>query len=449
MTIDYIMIGPGNRILYASDHFIMGLSMRRTIGILALLFILSIIPLMDTGESAPPMVTINEPMEGEFLPAGNITLKWSAQFDQTELDHFEIRINDGNWTDVGVNSTINITDAVSGNNTASVKAFDNETFGEANVSFFIDDVAPMIEITSPIDSSLLNTSAVNVTWNIIEEGSGIGMIRIRLDEGPWIFTNETDYKKLPSASDGNHSIMIEAVDNVGNSCTSSINFSIDTIPPSVIDFGPMGTNIERDEAIFIDIGEEIDAFSVEFYIVPDVPGRISFAPTRIEFIPDNYLDAGIEYTIITRFSDHAGNQVGPYEWEFTIADYYLEGLVKGYVVDKNGEYVLGAMVTIGNITGFTDIFGRFDLEVMPGELTIIIEKEGYTAYTGNLTLLPTQEVDLGKLILEGGTSPVVEEDDEKIPWLPIVIIGIIVGGLAIGYMTMKKRKSSEDLDIEE
>jgi hypothetical protein len=288
------MIGAVNRILYTPDHFIMGSSMRRTFGILSLLVIVSIIPLMDYGESAPPKVTINEPGEGEFLPAGNVTLNWSTQLNQTELDHFEIRINDGNWTDVGANSSIEIDNTITGNNTVSVRAYDNESFGEANVTFFIDDIAPKIEIISPIDGSLLNTSTVNVTWSIIEKASGVKLTRIKLDDGPWFFVNDTDSRIFASIPEGAHNVRIETFDKVGNTGIGSIDLYIDTIPPNVIDFGPQGGDVERNEVIFVKLGKEIDPSSVNLTTFPSIDGNITITPLRIEFVPNGILIPGIE-----------------------------------------------------------------------------------------------------------------------------------------------------------
>lgn len=423
--------------------------MRRAIGIFALLVIMSLIPLTGHGRSAAPVVTIIEPDEGEFRPPGNVTLNWTAEFDQTELDHFEVRINDGNWTDVGVNSTLKITDTISGNNTVTVRAYDNVSFGEANVSFFIDDVAPVIEITSPLKDSLLNTSALNVTWNIIEEGSGIQMTRIRVHERQWMFVNDTDFKVFQILSDGPNSVFIETIDMVGNIGRKAVNFSIDTKLPSVHEFGPLGTDIERDEIIYMDLEEgDIDPSSLEFNITPGVEGNLTVTDLRIEFVPDELLVPGTEYTVSVNFSDHAGNRAGPYEWKFRIADHYLRGKVNGYVVDSYGEYVQGALVTVGNITTFTDIFGSFEMEIMPGDHLITIEKENYTAYEGNFTLLPTQDIDLGKLEMEGGT-PLDLKDDVDRSWMLYLFIAVLIVGLGIGIIASRKSSGGKGREAEE
>jgi hypothetical protein len=124
------------------------------------------------------------------------------------------------------------------------------------------------------------------------------------------------------------------------------------------------------------------------------------------------------------------------------------GKVSGYVVDSYGEYVQGAMVTIGNVTVFTNTFGSFELEVMPGDYYMIIKKENYTTYEGLVTLLPTQELDVGKTELKGG-PPRGEGDEEEFPWLPLIIGFLVIGVLAIGFITYRNRKASMDRGIEE
>jgi uncharacterized membrane protein len=423
--------------------------MRKAVGLFALFVMISLIPLVDSGESTEPMVTIIEPVNGSFFPPGNITINWTARFNGKELDHYELMINNGSWKDLGENNTVNISNAIPGQNKVTVRAYDNESaYGEANVTFFIDDIPPEIETISPVNGSLLNTGFVNVTWSLIEEGSGMHMVRVKVDEGPWSIIYDADFKNITPISDGARTITVEATDMVGNMALTSFEITVDTILPSILDVRPIGSDVERDERIFVDIGEEIDLSSLEFEIDPPTNGTFNNSGYQVEFIPDLPLIPGTEYTVNVNFSDHAGNSIGPYEWKFRVASYYLEGVVNGYVVDSYGEYVLGAMVKIGNITVITDIFGRFDVEIMPGTHNVRIEKEGYDTYTGNITLLPNQEVDLGKLILEGGSSPPKEEEDE-IPWILIVIIVLIVGGITIGIITKTGEKGTEFKGAEE
>jgi hypothetical protein len=212
--------------------------------------------------------------------------------------------------------------------------------------------------------------------------------------------------------------------------------------------GPQGSSVERDEVIYVDTGEEIDPASVEFDIQPWVEGNLTTMGFRLEYDPSEHMVPGTEYRAVVSVSDLAGNQAGPFEWTFRIADQYVKGSVSGYVVDSYGSYVEGAVVIIGNITAITNTFGSFELEVMPGTYTIKIEKVGYTSFEGNFTLLPTQEMDLGKLEMEGGT-PLDIDGEEDHQWMLYVAIAVLALGLAIGIIASTIRRSGKKKEAEE
>jgi hypothetical protein len=58
-------------------------------------------------------------------------------------------------------------------------------------------------------------------------------------------------------------------------------------------------------------------------------------------------------------------------------------------------------------------------------------------------------LDLGKLVIEGGNSPVQDIDEDDIPWVPIFIVILVIGGVGVGIMSLKNKAGNEDLDVEE
>ncbi len=397
-----------------------------------------------------PVVQITSPVEGSYHPAGDVEVTWTVDLLGAELHHFEIGLDGETWTDVGTNTSHFFIDQQSNLTTIHIRCFNDEgTFGTDTVTINIDNTAPEILIVSPAQNSLINSSTIVTNWTIIENGSGIGSVRIRIDDRNWTDVTDVSYHSFINIHDSIHTITIEATDKVGNSANISIQFTVDTIPPSVLDIGPAGFDAEMEETIYMDFGDEIDPSSVDFFIFPETPGSLNITDLRIEFTPDEPLIPGTEYFISIYYSDEAGNRVGPYQWDFRVAEYYLEGTISGYVVDSYDEYVQGAMVTVGNVTVFTDIFGKFNLDILPGDHEIFISKDGYTPYAGNVTILPTQELDLGKLVIEGGNSPIQDVDEDDIPWVPIFIVILVIGGVGVGIMSIKNKAGNEDLDVEE
>ena len=61
----------------------------------------------------PPNVQITEPTNNSYIPSENITVKWNGS-DNFGIDHYEIKIDDSSWINVGLNTTYNFTGLAEG-----------------------------------------------------------------------------------------------------------------------------------------------------------------------------------------------------------------------------------------------------------------------------------------------------------------------------------------------
>ena len=124
------------------------------------------------------------------------------------------------------------------------------------------------------------------------------------------------------------------------------------------------------------------------------------------------------------------------------------GIVKGIVIDENGDPVEGAKVEIislnGNIyTATTESGGSVSIEIFYGDFTWTITKDGYEPISGTGLVNAMEETEL-----DLSDQPMIKEDEGKnvpsiIPFLVLGLLIILIVG-AILFFVLRKKKAQEE-----
>ena len=91
-----------------------------------------------------------------------------------------------------------------------------------------DNDAPTVSITSPNNDSVIRSSIVTIVWNGSDLMSGIDNYEIKIDVGSWINAGKNISYTFTNVIDGCHKVEVKAVDKVGLSRISSVNFTVNT-----------------------------------------------------------------------------------------------------------------------------------------------------------------------------------------------------------------------------
>lgn len=90
-------------------------------------------------DTTPPSVSINSPSEDSEVSNTSVTVEWTASDSDSGVDHYEIKLNDGEWIEVDGDTTYTFDGLSEGSHTVEVKAVD----GEGNSA--TDSVAFVVE----------------------------------------------------------------------------------------------------------------------------------------------------------------------------------------------------------------------------------------------------------------------------------------------------------------
>lgn len=99
----------------------------------------------------------------------------------------------------------------------------------------IDNVKPMIWVSSPSNGTYTGSSDISITWDGDDAGSGIDYYAVKLDDYQEVNIGIATNYTLTNVTEGSHTIFISALDRTENIGEVSINVSIDLTPPIISD----------------------------------------------------------------------------------------------------------------------------------------------------------------------------------------------------------------------
>ena len=147
-------------------------------------------------DTTPPVVTISSPVNGAYYQTPSVP---GGVFSVVELNPYTI-VQSGWFITEGVQTyTVTATD-------------DAGNSGSASVSYTVDNTAPVVTISSPVNGAYYQTAPP----------SSYSVVEVNLDT-----VVESGY----STVEGTHTYMVAATDLAGNIGTASVTYTVDNTPP--------------------------------------------------------------------------------------------------------------------------------------------------------------------------------------------------------------------------
>jgi len=217
-------------------------------------------------DTTAPAVTVDSPNGGETRQGGSTTtIKWTASDGDSGVDSIDVEYsidggstwntvvtgtaNDGSepWSVPTINST-NVLIRVMATDNAGNTA--NDT---SDATFTVDSDDPTVESVSPNSSTPTETQSgedVTVSWNTTDATAGVANVTVSIQNASTTIANTTETTANGSTNltvpagtaDGNYSVGVEPVDQVGNnrSVESPDAVVVDGTSPAVTVDAPNG-----------------------------------------------------------------------------------------------------------------------------------------------------------------------------------------------------------------
>ena len=195
----------------------------------------------------------------------------------------------------------------------SVRAYDNAgNWNESYKIFNVELAIGKLTITSPSNGKLLDTTNVQISWTDLS-ASGISHYRISINNGPWF--NETGNNTCQiTAVQGANTVLLQAEDYAGNWKSSTVNFTVDVIPPVISALSPTGTGVAVGTTISVSFSKQMNETSV-LLIVNGVTGTTSWRDDTVFFTPSSMLIYATTYHVTVTGKDSCGQRAHRYDVE--------------------------------------------------------------------------------------------------------------------------------------
>ena len=167
-------------------------------------------------KSTVPTVEIIEPTEGALLNTSSVTVVWSGSDAESGIDHYEVRLDNGSWINVGLDTSYTFSGVADGSHVIYVKAVDGiGAEAIANVTITVDTTLPTAVLSIP--AGILNTT-FSINISVYDEHfayaevyiDGILVLKINAPGNVSIEVDPADYV------DGSHTVTLVVKDLAGN-----------------------------------------------------------------------------------------------------------------------------------------------------------------------------------------------------------------------------------------
>jgi len=230
-----------------------------------------------TLDTVSPVFTITAPMDGSYFRTPVIAVAGSVS--ETVPG---VTVNGRAASVIGKNFSLSDLALNEGVNLIQLATQDSAgNPGSATVSVILDTVAPVVTFSFPTGNALLRTPQVTVSGTVSEP------VQSLIVNGQPVTVAGLQFSTLVTLNEGQGDIGATAIDRAGNSGTTTIHVTIDSVPPTapILDAPPTPTN---NPAVVIagrsEAGSEVtlnrDGILIGT-VTADVTGRFSFPPMTL------------------------------------------------------------------------------------------------------------------------------------------------------------------------
>ena len=350
-------------------------------------------------DRTPPEIRVRDRSDVILTNMSEMVLNVDVHDNLDPSPGLMLKVGGGDWVVQEESRSSTVRYLAEGMNHVTLKAYDsagNEK--EARLKVIRDSFPPVIDLLGIHENMRINTSTPVLTWSIEDPaGTGVSSAFLWIDNGLKIRIDPRGNLSTPVLSEGDHTIIISASDQAGNSVDMVRRIVIDTIPPKIIGHDPPSGIIFGLDMLRIDFSERVSPSKSSIYS-PSISGSVIWNADHALFVPEGAVPMGVTISFIINAVDLAGNSMPERNITFMTSDL---GLLSGRVVTVGGRPISSAEVLLDNgRLALTDDEGYFTIEDSFGDRVLYITKMGYQGTTRRTAILPGRQIDVGVIQLE-------------------------------------------------
>lgn len=293
-----------------------------------------------------PTVTITSPEDGSTITTqtgtADITVEWTGS-DNYGIDHYEVKLDDGSWIDVGTDTSYTFSGVSEGSHTVYVKAVDLAGNIATNQAEF---TITTFEITSPTEDTdtgeaYVGSDSVVLSWL---NQSNVDHFEVIVDGGTPINVGTATNYEVTGLGEGSHNITVVVYYKDTSTNSDYVIVVVDLSPPTLSVTESMKTVDATTTSVTISWSGEDSVSGVDHYEV---------------YIDGSWVDVGnnTEYTIDT--SSMSEGIYAVYVRVFDRAHHYSQKTIM-LIIDKSAPNIVLTSPENGSILAFSSVVVTWD-----------------------------------------------------------------------------------------
>jgi len=310
--------------------------------------------------------------------------------------------------------------------------------GTLSITLVKDSVAPILSLNIE-DGGYVTNSPMAIYHDLDGTGSPPGRIMLSLDgSDPELVTNHPYY--LYGLEEGEHTIKFEAWDMAWNKIERTIEFTVDTVNPTIIQKEPEGYDTPLDSIISLIFSEEV---LIENITINGGYQEFILIENRVIISPEEEWDLSAGYDVAVYGTDLAGNVIQDNRFSFTTIG---PGKVIGKVLDSRGRPLDRVKISIGDLEASSHVDGSFFIRGPEGSCILVFEKEGYDPFELIVNLENGDVVDIGNITLKKTD----ENESTILPFIIVVVLLVLIASaIGVFFVVFRKRKGLDHEDYDD
>lgn len=200
-------------------------------------------------EKVAPVITITAPTASALMTNNKPVITWTVTDDDSGVKSDTIKLTiDSTVVTTGITKTA-ITNGFScsytptaalsdGSHTIKADASDNDgnVAAQKSVTFKVDTVPPVLNITAPANNLITNKAAVTVTGATNDATSSPVTVTVKLNSGTATAVTvaaDGSFSKTLTLTEGSNTITVVAKDSAGKTTTVTRTVTLDTVAPVI------------------------------------------------------------------------------------------------------------------------------------------------------------------------------------------------------------------------
>lgn len=219
-------------------------------------------------DTTPPTLKITNPDNNIYLDSNYAIINWEGNDIGSGIDYYEILLDNENWIKTQFDEAHKFEDLSEGNHFVKLRIFDKMGFSvEKQVSFYIDTIAPTLNLISPNNNTWIKKTELDVIWDYSDDVSGVAKVVLELNQVKVFDVGISKSYKLTDLAEGTHNLKIIVYDGVLHTSHHQITFFVDITPPEVSIIKPNNNEYFRSDIDVkftgIDSGSGIDYYNIK------------------------------------------------------------------------------------------------------------------------------------------------------------------------------------------